>query len=89
MRKEHAKHNEELCDFLISVGKYNDWVITTAFYSAIHYVQSKIFPLRVGTVTYFNLNHYFSINKFNHRGRHGAMIDLTWQYLPAVAGEYE
>jgi len=89
MRRDHAEHNEALCDHLISVGNYNDWVITTAFYSAMHFIQSKIFPLKIGQVEFFNLNHYYSFNRSKHRGRHGAMIDLTWQNLPAIAGEYE
>lgn len=45
MRKQHAIHNEEACDFLLSSNKFNDWVITTAFYSALHFVQHEIFPL--------------------------------------------
>lgn len=45
MRKEHAEHNESLCDFLYDNGNYNDWVVTTAFYSALHFVRHKIFPL--------------------------------------------
>lgn len=43
----HAKHNKELCDFLIAQGdKYDDWVITTAFYSAHHFLKHKLFPLK-------------------------------------------
>lgn len=45
MRKAHALHNEELCNFLLSTKKYNDWVVTTAFYSALNFVKHQIFPL--------------------------------------------
>lgn len=38
MSKEHEQHNEELCDFLIADGKFTDWIVTTSFYSALHYV---------------------------------------------------
>jgi hypothetical protein len=41
---EHAKHNKETCDYLNAKGLYHDWVITTAFYSAIYYSYFKIFP---------------------------------------------
>jgi len=44
---DHAKHNEEVCNFLSPQENYIDWVITTAFYSAIHYVDHKLFPMKV------------------------------------------
>jgi len=39
-----ARHNEEACNYLNNSAQFNDWVITTAFYSAIHYIHHKIFP---------------------------------------------
>lgn len=39
-----AEHNEEACNYLNNSGNFVDWVITTAFYSAIHYIHHKIFP---------------------------------------------
>lgn len=44
-RLNHARHNKEVCDHLDANTEYKDWVITTAFYSAMHYVLSNIFPL--------------------------------------------
>ena len=41
---DHAKHNEEACRELLRTGKFNDWVITTAYYSAIYYVTYELFP---------------------------------------------
>lgn len=46
MKRLHAEHNESLCAKLLSEDKYRDWVITTAFYSAIHYIDHKLFPLQ-------------------------------------------
>jgi len=69
MRKEHAEHNESLCELLLNNGNYNDWVITTAFYSAIHFVRHKIFPLdkydpQTGSQESFsNFNDY--LNRFS------------------------
>jgi hypothetical protein len=42
----HARHNKETCEFLRNngSGKHNDWIITTAFYSALHYVNAELFP---------------------------------------------
>lgn len=33
-----------MCQFLLEDGRFYDWVVTTAFYSALHLVQEKIFP---------------------------------------------
>ncbi len=41
---DHALHNEELCMFLCKHKKFNDWVITTAYYSAIYFVNYELFP---------------------------------------------
>ena len=54
MKQEHAKHNEDACHYLNQSGKYNDWVITTAFYSAMHYVQYELFSMEVGDKAYDN-----------------------------------
>lgn len=43
----HAIHNKNVCDFLSSEDNYVDWVITTAFYSSIHFVDHKLFPIKV------------------------------------------
>lgn len=43
MRKSHAERNERLNDQLIQENVYRDWIVTTAFYSAIHYVEHKLF----------------------------------------------
>lgn len=32
---EQAKHNENVCNYLGRSKDHSDWVITTAFYSAI------------------------------------------------------
>jgi UDP-GlcNAc3NAcA epimerase len=40
---EHAKHNEKACNFIntSSTNEFNDWVITIAFYSAVHYINQS------------------------------------------------
>jgi|ERR1019366_1416668 hypothetical protein len=44
---DHAKHNEDVCIHLVENTKFGDWIITTAFYSAMHYMRDKLFPLKV------------------------------------------
>ena len=38
-----AKHNEGLLSELLTSLSYKDWLITVAFYSAIHYVEAAFF----------------------------------------------
>ncbi len=42
---EYAQHNEKACKYLDKKPEFTDWVITTAFYSALHFVRYKIFPI--------------------------------------------
>lgn len=42
--KDHAIHNEEVYNYLRKNLDYIDWVITVAFYTALHYVENEIFP---------------------------------------------
>ena len=60
MKKQHAIHNEEVCDFLLTSKKFNDWVVTTAFYSSLHFVQFELFPLTDDGQKYTDFNIYFS-----------------------------
>jgi hypothetical protein len=43
--KEHALHNEDVCNELSKDTKNRDWVITTAFYSSLHFLRDAIFPM--------------------------------------------
>ena len=42
---DHARHNSNVCMHLFSETEYHDWIITTAFYSSLHYIEHKLFPL--------------------------------------------
>ncbi len=55
MSKAHAEHNAALCEKLNREGGFNDWVVTTAFYAALHFVHSKLFGKPGESFhTYFN-----------------------------------
>jgi len=56
---KHAKHNESVCRYLSPKQDYADWVVITAFYSAIQFVEHKIFPLTEGGHTFQNMDQYF------------------------------
>lgn len=89
MKKQHANHNEEICDYLIKHGKAHDWVVTTAFYSALHHVQHEIFPYTVGAKEYSSFDEYynshFSSTK-NKPSQHQCTIDLCYEKLGTDIG---
>lgn len=91
MRKQHAIHNEEACDFLLTSNKFNDWVITTAFYSALHFVQHEIFPLTHDDKKYADLNIYYGKvlkRKNKWLTKHSATIKLVHLKLPKCSNYY-
>lgn len=95
-RLPHALHNEQLCSHLSVVGGYNDWVVTTAFYSALHYVQSRMFPMTVtnpytGTaITLDNFPAYYGLFKSVHnRSKHAVTLMLVANKLPATYNAYK
>lgn len=95
MSKQHAQHNENVCNDLHSCGKgYNDWVVTTAFYSALHYVRHKIFPLdiTVGTkkVKVASLDQYYVIKKNQgfKGSKHSLLKTLAHQHIGKAGSNY-
>lgn len=92
-RIRHALHNEELCSLINSTGKYPDWVITTAFYSAIHFVSFKIFPIREQSNTgeHFEIKTLDEYHRFNNItvNKHQALADLVYEYYPTISADYD
>ncbi len=82
---DHANHNKEVCDYLSKNPNYSDWIITTAFYSALHFVDYKIFPLKFtfngSEYNFLKFDDYYDFytKKINIRGlsRHKARLDLV------------
>ncbi len=92
MRKEHAEHNEELCNDLIGMGKYPDWVITAAFYSAMHYSQHQIFPLKRTQRIFRDINEfqaYFKRAFLIDKSKHQLMIDLVHDEIKGAGASYQ
>jgi hypothetical protein len=88
--KAHAERNERVSKLLHEGGTYFDWVVTTAFYSALHYVQNEIFPLSDGRDNYISFDNYY--NRV-HRGvrkpkKHQAIISLVAKEIPPVGAKY-
>ena len=82
-RREHAIHNLEACRFLKENSNFNDWVITTAYYTANHFVRYKIFPHTIDNQTFKSFDECY--NRYNHQvSKHNYLGNLVAQNLPPI-----
>ncbi|TDS11747.1 hypothetical protein [Sphingobacterium paludis] len=93
MRFEHGEHNESLCDHLLTntPGKFNDWVVTTAFYACIHFVEHKIFPSTIDSEDFENFENYCDVqhNKVkNPLSKHALKAELVKKRIPSISSQY-
>jgi len=83
MKKAHGEHNKRLCDELYASNKYPDWVVTTAFYSAIHFVDAIIFPFSHNGKEIKSLEGALQTD-LSKRGRHETRANLVKRQLPQL-----
>lgn len=91
MHLQHAEHNEELCEKINELKEYDDWVVTTAFYSCIHFVEHRLFPLNEQNVTYQTFDKYYNdtvLSKSRKTSKHATKLRLVESYLPKVYPHY-
>ncbi len=89
-QRNHALHNEEVCELLSSEPKFNEWVVTSAFYAALHFVQSKVFPIHDGKAVYKNVSSYcLGLKQRNRMSKHKATLAICQTELPDIAAEYQ
>lgn len=86
MSSDHALHNEELASELLLGKKYYDWVITTAFYSALHYSEFQLFPFQFGPSEYSCFDDWYPAFKSNQDNKHDARKRLVYSNISATAG---
>jgi len=93
---DHADHNDKACEFL-AMSPYSDWVVTTAFYSSLHYVLYKMFPLKASiggktdefqTFEDYYIEYSASINLGRPVGKHSSITDLVETNIPKIAADY-
>jgi hypothetical protein len=83
-RHTHAIRNKELSGELLSGKKYFDWAVTTAFYSAIHFVENEILPCEVNGKPCANID---DVKRAYHMpGRHASRERLVMEKLNASIG---
>jgi len=92
----HAKHNEDACNYLIEAGNFRDWVVTTAFYSALHYIEYELFPLQDGGNQYESFPLYYrnvlvpnAIKEELEINKHEALIGLVKDKLAHIYANYK
>jgi hypothetical protein len=92
----HARHNKQACAYLSEHSDYSDWIITTAFYSALHFVDYKIFPLKFSIKgkehNYSKFDDYYDFfakkKSISGISRHKARLDLVEKRLSGIAPQY-
>lgn len=90
----HGEHNEKACDLLALQKEFPDWTITTAFYSALHFVSYKIFPFKHKidtnkTINIENLEQWQQFKSYTSTKRHELLKDLVAKYCTNIHPEYE
>ncbi len=86
VRVNHAEHNKKLSEQLYSEGVFLDWANTTAFYSALHFVHSKLIPGTYNGVLCNSIEDVYKALKC--KGKHEATCQLVQVGLPIIASSY-
>ena len=97
-RLNHGNHNEEVCDYLeVKKDKFADWIITTAFYSALQFVSYRIFPFEAprteGKKTLINtIDEYCNYKETitgNKPKKHALLADLVFEKCSDISPDYD
>lgn len=89
-RRLHATHNEDAMDYLLLSRRFPDWVVTTAFYSALHFVKYKAFPLNEDGVEYDNSEDHFIAHQEDggKKSKHKLLIEVAIRHLRPIGSDY-
>ena len=90
---EHAQHNEKAYRYLCLHPEFSDWIITTAFYSAIHYIRHRMFPfeaqLKNGKIHKFDdFESLFNSFRKDGEGRHGFQLNWVRDHYGGISRHY-
>ncbi|MDR0792387.1 MAG: hypothetical protein LBE82_03695 [Chitinophagaceae bacterium] len=90
---KHALHNENVCNYLELMPEFSDWIITTAFYSALHFVSYKIFPFEVRSIEgkktkIETIDHYHSYTG-RKATKHELLSDLVHDKCQDISADYD
>lgn len=89
---DQAIHNETACNFLHHDNRFYDWAVNSAFYSALHYVSSVIFPLEItenGKLHTVNtVEEYCQIVPID-RNKHNVLLRLVCKHCKGIGAAYK
>lgn len=91
MRKKHGQHNLDLTEIIFNKKGFNDWVVTTAFYSSVHFVEHALFPLIENGIEYPDFNDYWDKTcrgKIPPISKHRCKATLVRKYISTVSVQY-
>lgn len=93
-RKNHALHNEAVCDYLELREEFADWIITTAFYAALQFLSYKIFPFEVpaieGKKTRIDtIDDFYLYRNSNKLSKHELLADLVEKHCTKISPDYD
>ena len=90
---KHALHNEDVFKYLLLKKEFTDWIITTAFYSALHFVDYKLFPQtytdKTTKITISDMDSYV-LSALNRYGtdKHVCRLKMVQRELKPIAVEF-
>lgn len=85
-KQEWGKRNHDLSLKLLSEGVYFDWAVTTAFYSAVQYVEDAIFPIKINGVHCTEIG--AARGECQLDGRHATRERLVYSVMGMTAGAF-
>lgn len=83
-KRDWGERNQELSNLLLEGKKYYDWVVTTAFYSAIHFVEDFVLPIEINGK---ECNDIADVkNAYKMDGRHATRERLVFEKINSAVG---
>lgn len=84
----HANHNTKVCSYLSKKEIFSDWIITTAFYAALHYTRAIMLPCEHDGHVITDFEVYYSKCKDLGEGRHGFQKKYVLINFPEISNAY-
>ena len=83
-KREFGERNQALSNDLLAGKVYYDWVVTTAFYSAIHFVEDFALPAEINGRQCADIADVK--NAYKTEGRHAARERLVFGQINSFVG---